>query len=400
MAWTEEAGWFDIAEVLQDQIGSSGYVLSCLETVAGQPWIKLLTAEGEGEIEVGATAEIKVQVNAAAARMERGNRAVIIIKSNDPAQPLVNYPVTLDLNGKPVINLPAGKVYAREGETATVQIAVGDPDGDDMTITVADAAGIAHVVSATADEFDAEASVSIDENGVINVAGATMPVTVNVELTPDYGQAGNYTLAVSVADSKAHKADSKLAYTVEKVNRAPIAADVVTITVNEGELSEVLDFNSLFTDPDGDELSFEFDFPANDFADVFTTADGAVFRGIAQGTATATVTAKDEEGLAATAQVLVTVKKPGSIDGIESDGDILVRPAENPFTTALKLQSLISGDLSLEIFDMAGMLIYSNEISVKASDIISIDLGGTPGGFYILRAVSGDITESHRLIKK
>ena len=33
MAWTEQSGWYDVAELLEQQIGSGGYMNTCLETV-------------------------------------------------------------------------------------------------------------------------------------------------------------------------------------------------------------------------------------------------------------------------------------------------------------------------------------------------------------------------------
>ncbi len=55
MAWTESVGWYDVAELFESSNGSLGYILSCLETKPGEPWIKLVSETYEGEIAVGST---------------------------------------------------------------------------------------------------------------------------------------------------------------------------------------------------------------------------------------------------------------------------------------------------------------------------------------------------------
>lgn len=400
MGWTEESGWFDIAELLQDQVGSVGYILTCLETQAGEPWIKLLNADTEGTVEVGSLDEIKVQVNAAAARKEKDNRAVIVIKSNDPNQPLVNYPVVLDLNGKPVIDAPASRIYAREGEITTVSIPVTEPDGDTMLINIADESGIATLKSVTVDAADQTAEVIDASDGAFAVIGATMPVTLTVEIAPDYGQAGSYAFEVNVLDEKSHAAQARVSYEVEKVNRAPRVVDFEPAEVSVGQLSVVYDFSSFFEEPDGDELTYEFSMPANDYADAFTTSTGVVFRGKLFGETIATVKATDPQGLSAIAEIPVKVKEVSAIDGIESDGSTLVRIVENPVKETLRVRSLVTADLRLELFDMSGAVIYSGTTAASASEVISIGLGASPAGFYILRASDGSTTETYRIVRK
>lgn len=396
MAWTAESGWYDIAELLQDQIGSSGYILTCLETSAGEPWIKLLDAGADGVVEIGDMAEIKIQVNAAAARKEKDNRAVIVIKTNDPLQPLVNYPVTLDLNGKPVIGTPDSKVYAREGESTIIDITVTEPDCDDMTIAVIDESGIARINEVRSG--DAEATIGDD--GKVTVTGAATPVTLCIELAPDFGQAGNYSLIVTASDDKAHTTEAKVLYEVEKVNRAPMAVESETVDVLIGKFSDVVEFASLFNDPDGDEMTFEFSFAANDFADAFTTSDGVAFRGKARGTAVATVTAKDAGGLTATAEINVNVNEESGVTSITDHGYKLVQIAENPVAETLRVNCLVTSDLQLEVFDMSGTLIYNCKTEAITSEIISIDMSGAPTGFYVVRASDSSKTETHRIVKK
>ncbi len=141
MGWVESYGWYDVSEIFKDQYGSLGYLLTCLETTEGEPWVKLLTPATDAVVEAGASTPIEVEINAASARLEKNNKAMLVIKSNDPNQPVVNFPIILDKNGKPVIGAPESVVYAKEGEDTNVAITITEPDNDDLTITFNDPRG-------------------------------------------------------------------------------------------------------------------------------------------------------------------------------------------------------------------------------------------------------------------
>lgn len=399
LGWVESAGWYDVAEMFEDQVGSIGYMLTCLETKAGEPWIKLITEETEGEIAVGEKKEVKVQVNAAAARLEKGNKAMIVIKGNDPAMPMVNFPVYLDMNSSPVIETASSKVYAKEGETTNISVSVFDEDGDDLTIRLTDNKGLAKITSVTPDAADTEASATIAEDGSATVKGATLPVKVNVGITPEFGDAGSYTFSIAAADKAGHETRAKVNYEVEKVNRAPIAADVRKITVKVGELSEVTDFASLFSDPDGDELTYSFSMPETELAEAFTTSTGVIFRGIAEGSLQATVTAVDPEGLTATAPIEVVISATSGIDEALADSGKLIALGSKIAKETLDYTALIGGELIINVFDQSGKCVVRDNVNASVGERASIITADLAPGVYVLHVTSGDISESYRFIR-
>ena len=113
MGHVEGYGWFDLAAMFKNQYGSLGYIMSCLETVPGSPWVKMLNAETEGEIQPGESLDVNFELNALTAPLETGNKAMLVIKSNDPAMPVVNFPIQLDRNRKPVITAPEEAIRYR-----------------------------------------------------------------------------------------------------------------------------------------------------------------------------------------------------------------------------------------------------------------------------------------------
>ena len=373
---------------------------SCLETTPGEPWISLLNEETEGEIGISEGKEIQVKVNAAAARLEKNNKAVIVIKSNDPNQPVVNYPIYLDKNGAPVISAPSSKVYAKEGQTTIVAITVADEDGDDVTISLNDAAGIASIDGVVPAEGDTNVSATKDDNGTISVNGATMPFTVNVALKPEFGQEGSYLFNIAAADALGHVATAAVTYEVEDVNRAPEASNEINLTIKVGDLSEVVTFAEHFSDPDGDELSYELDFPANSFVDAFTTSTGVVFQGRALGTAKGQIIATDGEGLSSSVPVVVTVTDASGIDEITTSGNGLITLDSSAFDETLGFKALASGKFLIQIFDAAGKCVYNSDIDVTSGNAYSINIGENATGVHILTVTSSGKNESHRFIKR
>lgn len=400
MGWTAASGWYDVAELLEPQQGSLGYILSCLETEPGEPWAQLVSEATEGEVAVGASAEVKVRVNAAAARMEKGNKAMIVLKTNDPVRPLVNIPVYLDLNGSPVIELPSSRIYAAEGETADVDILVSEPDGDDMTIAIEDAEGIAVISDVVVAENDEQAQVIKGDDGSVTVKGSAFPVTVKVTLSPDFGQAGSHQFSLAAIDSKGHGTAENVSYEVDKVNRAPIANECEPIEVQVGKLSDVVNFSDLFTEPDGDEMTYAFSLSDGGFVEAYTTSTGVVFHGKAVGSATATVTATDSHGLSAVAEVPVNIVESSGIAGVDAETGGLVMVVENPFRGDLNLISLTSGELTLDVFDMSGVTVCHEVSDMVAAGQLTLPLGGAPAGMYILRVAGSGSTETYRLIKR
>lgn len=320
LGWAEDYGWFDVAELFNDQYGSLGYIMTCIETVKGEGWIKLLNPETEGSVQPGESLDIQLRLTAANARLEKGNKAMLVIKSNDPSQPVVNIPVVLDKNSAPVIEGSDKVTYAREGEKSTVRVTAFDPDLDDYTIEFTNADGHASVVSVEAAQGDM-ARIETDGNAY-TVTGATEPVTMTIEIAPAFGTAGSgFTFNLAATDIRGHQSFYSGRYDVEHVNRAPQAVAVDPVTVERGNVSAIVNFADLFTDPDNDDMTYVLEMPDNEYADAYTTPTGVIFAGKKTGTVVATVRATDPQGLTATAEITVNVTEPSGIDDVTVDSE-------------------------------------------------------------------------------
>ena len=385
LGWTQSSGWFDLGRLFENNYGSLGYVLSCLETKAGEPWIKLLNPETEGKVAPEASAEVKVQLNAAATRLERGNKAMLIIRSNDPTIPVVNVPVTLDRNSAPVVDAPASKLYAREGEPTRVEIPVSDLDGDDVTVTLTDEKGIATLEGA-------------GEQGSVVIPEGTGSVAV--VLSPDFGHNGEHSFVLEAVDAKNHSTAVRVSYQVEKVNRAPQPVPAAKVVINEGEMSELITFSTYFDEPDGEEMTYTISVADLTVAEPYQSASAVVLRGVKAGNTTLTVTAADPAGLTASVGISVEVTEHSGIDDVTADSaaDKVVL-LENPATDAIRLLSSYSAsDVTVTVFDMTGATVLSAETDLHAGEKLTIPFTAPRGAYLLSISAPGREPQALRLL--
>lgn len=404
MAYRQDYGWYDAGELFEENYGSLGYINTCLETSEGHPWIAL-TADSQttNTIQVGENATVKFDINPAAARMEKANKAVLIIRSNDPNQPVVNYPIILDKNGAPVIEAPENTLYAQEGAETEVTVRVSDPDLDNYSIFISGLEDHATVKSVVPDAADT-ATVTPTDNGY-EVSGATMPVTVTVALNPDYGTASDaHSFSLTALDDKGKYAEATVRYAIEHVNRAPVALDdIETVTVAKGATSNVVSFASLFTEPDGEEMTFTFSMPSNRYAEAYTTDSGVIFFGKAIGEVQVSVTAADPAGLATVKTFTVKVDKDDAIeeitDATNARGLLTVTP--NPVVDNINARCNFDAQKArIRLFTSNGQLVRESTRDIAAGQTVVLPADNLAAGIYLLTIETAQRTYTARIIKK
>ena len=177
---------------------------------------------------------------------------------------------------------------------------------------------------------------------------------------------------------------TRVLYDIEHVNRAPEAKAETVVEIAPGQASGVIDFASMFTDPDGDEMTFAFEMAANGVADAFTTDYGVIFAAKSVGEATATVKATDAAGDSADGKIKVTVKETSGIDGIDAEnGDLRVNP--NPVSdTANVICGFSASKAEFAIYSTNGQIIDRKETSVSAGETVTLDMTSASAGVYLL----------------
>lgn len=399
MAWFSDLGWIDVGEELYNSYSSSfGYFMTCVEKEPGKPWIKLLNDKTEGEIAVGESLPVNVEINAASTYFDRDNKAVIVIKSNDPAQPIVNYPVTLNKNSAPVVTGPEGTTTVPEASTADMNITVEDLDGDAFSVTLADESGISSVAGCTITDGTETTDAEITDNKVNVPAGKKLNITM--KLAPEYGTAGLHNVTVTATDEPGNTSTTNVPYNVEFTNRAPVYEGAQELEVYIGQNTGIIAYETVFSDPDGDAMTFSASMPDNKFAELMTNNNGYLLSGVAAGNTELTLTATDAAGAKTTVKLPVNVTSATGIGSVTTDKEISVYP--NPVVDNANVTMAESADnVNYYVYDNAGRLVTTAHADTKkAGEAQAIDMSGCAKGVYRIKVATSDRSHVVTVIKK
>ena len=175
-------------------------------------------------------------------------------------------------------SIPAQSVHVESVVNVDATPYFSDPDGDWLVYA-----------AATSDSKVATATAT----------GSTVIITAVSK--------GEATVTVTVTDTDGLVATQAFPVTVP--NRTPLATTEFEAHRVKERQSETLDLAAYFSDPDGDPLIFEA-VSSEPAVVTATVTDGKLrFRGRKPGTATITVTARDDEGLSVTQEFVVTITR-------------------------------------------------------------------------------------------
>lgn len=381
MAYIESmGGWFDLEEALDANYGygAMGYFMTAVETEKGEPWIKLLNPTTEGTIEVGDSVEVKFHMEAARTYSDQ-SRATLVIKSNDPMQRVVNYHITLNKNMAPTAKFEAGTPTVAEGDTIEVKVRVEDVEGDAFSVSVNDENGIASISKAVLSD-DTEVT---PVDGVVKVPAAKS-LTLLMKLAPDYGTAGLHYFMVNTTDEFGNAAANKAYFNVEFTNRAPEYIGEAEFEMQANTTSPSFSYESLFKDPEGDEMTFSVKALNSALLRLYTDPTGFVIQAMRQGSTTLTITATDSVGNTTEAKMKVRAVKPSGIAGVTTDANFDLKVDGN------ELRVTIGRDATnavFRIFDAAGRVAQTlNASQVSAGDVRTFNLTNLPTGVYSFSA--------------
>ena len=399
MGYVEGYGWFDLAAMFKNQYGSLGYIMSCLETVPGAPWIKMLNADSDkvGTLQPNESLALNFEINAASAPLEKGNKAMLVVKSNDPAQPVINFPIYLDNNAAPEVTVPSQIVYAKEAETTRVEVEVKDVENDDFAIRLDDSGNMSKIQSVTAIN-GTQAEITIDGNNV-SVKNAAEGVKMIIGITPEYGDAGEYTLTVTATDTCILERQATVNYVVEHTNRAPEASTIANISIVEGSSSNVIKFADYFTDPDGDEMTYSMIFTADDIVTAYTTETGVIFYGETVGSVYVAIIATDVNGAESATYFEVTVTELSGIENISINAEVGVYP--NPVVETLYVTcDFNSENVNYCIYNENGAVVYNSTCAAAQGEAKAINVSNLADGLYILKVTANDGVATYPIVKQ
>ena len=375
-------GWTDIEAAYDSQYnyGAFGYFMTCVEHEKGEPWIKLLS-DSEGVIEAQDMAEIKFEINPKSTYFAKNNKATLVIKSNDPQNPVVNSHIYLDKNGAPTIEAPTGTKTVAEGSKIIVEVPVYDAEGDAFSVSIDDKIGAVSVEDYS-DMNDSKDGVQV-ENGVYHVE-ANNGVMLNIAVAPDYGTAGTHTFTITAIDANGNESTADVNYYVEATNRAPEYVGATELALAAGQSSGVYSFSELFKDADGDDMTYAVSVDNSAVATVFTSESGFIISAKQVGTTQIKVVATDANDAMTTGIINLTVSESTGIDNVEADankGDVTI-DGNGEVTLHVNADKVV-----LRAYSNAGQLMAQQVAShVQSGDKLSLNLTGAIAGVYHLVA--------------
>ena len=398
MGYVEGYGWFDIATMFEEQYGSLGYIMTCLETREGDAWVKMLNPESDktGTIAPGESLNVKFRLSAIDAPMDKDNKAVLVIKSNDPAQPVVNFPIVLDKNAAPSITAPSNITYAKEGALTKVEFNVVDIENDDFTLRLDDNGNMAKLEVTAIDET---AIIEVTENAA-TVRNAPAGVKVIANITPEFGTQGNYALTLTATDAYSNESYESARYLVEHVNRAPrVVATSDYMTMMATTTSDIISFADMFEDPDGDELTYEMTISPDDIVTAFKADASAIFVANEVGVVIVRITATDPAGAQAVHAFELEVTEFDGVENISINSQVNVFP--NPVVTALNVICDFNCDNAKYcIYGANGAEVYNETTSCISGQAKVINVEKLPAGLYLLKVTTNNGVATYPVIKK
>jgi subtilisin family serine protease len=364
-----EGTWYDIQEGFA---GAAFLMRAAEETFVSNSWVSINGAT-EGTIEAGASLDIQLDFKAALG--DRGDQfATLNINTNDPVNPSGEVPVTFHINAGPQFTGVPATVRVSEGATKTVTIQVEDVEDHSFTIAPKQVyTGVSH-----------------------SLQGETMTIT----LTPGYDAAGTYELVYEGTDALGAVSSMILNVDVINTNRNPefIGEDVMSFTAT-GLLNQYT-IDDFFSDPDGDEISFELTNSNSSSVVVFASANEFILRPIEVGETKLMFTVTDSQGGVTKDTITVAVDVVlGAEDGFINNGvGVYPNPVEE--MTNVTFSYDWTGDVNLEIIDGSGKQLFTKQLDTRTHREIQLNVSTLKSGFYILKASSNGKNATIKLIKK
>lgn len=361
--------WQDLASQ-EATYGPICFMTRCLEKVSGEPWLSVPEAK-QGSIEPGESQSFTVHVNALQARESKGNNATILVSTNDPDEDngTQSFRVALDKNSAPIITLPDKALSVKENETGEIRFRVKDNEGDRFEVKIEEEEGIATLVKDTL-----------------------------ITLAPKFGQAGNHSVKIVAKDEYGYESAETVTYLVEKVNQKPVVVQIPDpVKIRLGEVLESIDLGAVFSDPDGDELTYGVQ--SDDESVVLGTLSGSNLEIVIKGTGEAelTISAVDPGKLGASTSFKVTVTD--ATNGL-SRKEITAYPNPVVYLLSIRCPEDLSGDVTIRIYGTDGSLFYTEKTVIAPEAVKTVDMTNYPSGIYILEIQNKDEKLNTKVIKQ
>ncbi|MCH4822746.1 S8 family serine peptidase [Gramella lutea] len=356
--------WWDIDGA---GLADSGWMVRAAEVeVAEKNWLSI-TGEANGDIPAGGSLDTNIELHPARAT-QPNNYAMLTIESNDPDREFVSIPVTLDINQAPDLVVD-DMYYVNENETLNISLSTSDLEGD-------------VVAGARMAESNPKTEINFAEG------------MVDFSFSPDFEDAGFHTFDVILEDENGIEGTSTIKVEVIDVNRAPEANLIADQTLNLYTGQYRLDLNSVFIDPDGDQVTTLTPTASNGVVEIFVNDNNMLVSPSALGTSTITLQGVDGRGgeITTTFDVLVVNKVTKDSD-LEESWKVHPNPVNE--VMYIKMYSPVMEKMSIKFYNTLGALVKTSQ-SEGSDSMIEVPVANLSPEIYFVEIT----TENARSVKK
>jgi subtilisin family serine protease len=255
--------------------------------------------------------------------------------------------VTTEDNKLPVINALDGVSMVQKAfETKYLNFSFSDPDGHDITWELTPGS-------------DAATASIVNDNIQVKIVGRD-------------AEAGIYTGRITVTDSYGAVSDVEFSYEIEE-NRPPSVSDAPS-DIYIGAVGErvILDLESIFNDPDGEQLSFNVSSTVASVAHINPNIDELFITSLAYGLTEVSVEAVDALGMTAEVSFKVLVRDDSN------EVDLYPNPVKDILN--LRMGEEVTADISL--ISSSGAEVFNSTMAVSPFTPAKVDMTSMSGGVY------------------
>jgi hypothetical protein len=224
------------------------------------------------------------------------------------------------------------------------------------------------------------------------------PAISDNTLTIDFADAKTGDAVVIItATANGKSVDATINITVNKADQAPVVKKAFAdITVKQNAADKIVDLNSVFSDPDGDVITYTVESNSNESLVSTTVNNNELTISFApNNTGDAVVVVKaTANGKSVSSSVAIKVEAATSVDNI-SDSGIVVYP--NPCTTMLNIRSESSIIREVKVLNISGNVVIS---VAPNTEVVQLGTENLVKGIYIISIKTDDKIYTKRIIKQ
>ncbi|HAN79459.1 MAG TPA: hypothetical protein DCQ31_17690, partial [Bacteroidales bacterium] len=360
--YPSDGNWIDLTS--HDEFNGMGWMMKALEKDAKTGFWAEITGGNTGEVAKGESKTFDVNFDASFAAHGLQS-AKVYFNTNDPVHRADSLELQLYLNQGPVFTeYPKDILVVNENNLLSFNFKVADLENNTFTV-----------------ELDGTYT------GVTLTKGAT---DYNVSYTPTFESGRTMEVKIKATDSNGYTNTLKVNISIVDVNRAPVVKTIADRGYKTGAIFDRIPLSSVFTDPDGDKLSYEILVSNPDVMQIGIIGTDFILMPQTNGKADISISATDGKSDKVNANFKIYVNADGTVSVIENKAEIAEASIyPNPMRTNATLNLVLhtNAKLQVSITDITGHVVRElvNENTVAGNKTVEISKEKLSSGMYLIR---------------